>query len=88
MEKAYIDIQVFNPNAKTNVEMGEISKMYSNQEDKKKKCYNQRIIQGENGTFSPAIFSCNGGASKETNKLLKHIAGKLAENVERNIVLP
>ena len=37
LEKAYIDIQVFNPNAKTNVEMGEISKMYSNHEDKKNK---------------------------------------------------
>ena len=37
LEKAYIDIQVFNPNAKTNVEMGKISKMHSNHEDKKKK---------------------------------------------------
>ena len=59
--------------------MGEVSKMYSNHEDKKKKDYNQRVIQVEKGTFSPAILSCHGGASKETNKLLKHIAGKLAE---------
>ena len=75
LEKVFIDIQVFNPNAKTKVEMGEISKMYSNHEDKKKRDYNQRIIQVEKGTYSPAIFSCNGGASKETNELLKHIAG-------------
>ena len=81
LEKAFIDIQVFNPNAKTNIEMGEINKMHSNQEDKKKKDYNQRVIQVEKGTFSPAIFSCNGGASKETNKLLKLIAGKLAEKL-------
>ena len=79
MEKAFIDIQVFNQNAKTNIEMGEISKMYSNHEDKKKRDYNERIIQVEKGTFSPAIFSCNGGTSKETIKLLKHITGKLAE---------
>ena len=46
---------------------------------KKKNDYNQRVIQVEKGTFCPAIFSCNGGASKETNKLIKHIAGKLAE---------
>ena len=79
MEKVFIDVQVFNPNAKTNVEMGEISKMYSNHEENKKKLYNQRVIQVEKGTFCPAIFSCNGGASKETSKLLKQIAGKLAE---------
>ena len=61
------------------IEIGEISKRYSSHEDKKKKDYNQTVIQEEKGTFSPAIFSCNGGTSKETNKLLKHITGKLAE---------
>ena len=56
----------------------EISKMYSTHKEKKHD-YNKRIIQMKKGTSSPAIFSCNGGTSKETIKLLKHIAGRLAE---------
>ena len=32
----------------------------------------------EKGTFTPAIFSCSGGASPEASRLLKTIASKLA----------
>ena len=65
LEKVHIDVQVVNPNAKTYIEMGEISKMYSNHKENKKKLYNQRVIQVEKGTFCPAIFSCNGALQKK-----------------------
>ena len=37
-----------------------------------------KIIEIEKGTFTPAIFSCSGGASPEASRLLKTIAQKLA----------
>ena len=45
----------------------------------KKRSYNARIIEVKKGTFTPAIFSCTGGASPEaTCLLIKTIAAKLA----------
>ena len=52
--------------------------MYIQHERFKKRGYNDRIIQVEKGTFSPAVFSCSGGASPETSKLIKVIATKLS----------
>ena len=34
-----------------------------NGEQKKKRKYNQRILDGENGSFTPLIFTTNGGMS-------------------------
>ena len=47
-------------------------------EQDKKRSYLARILQVEKGTFSPAVFSCSGGASPETSKLLQAIAEKIA----------
>ena len=55
-----------------------MSKTYLRHENDKKREYNMRIVEVEKGTFTPAIFSCSGGASPETSRLLKEIATKLA----------
>ena len=68
---------VFNPHALTNAAKP-MDKMYLSHERDKKREYNERIIEVEKGTFTPAIFSCSGGTSPETSRLLKVIASKLA----------
>ena len=78
LEKAFIDIAVFNPLAQTNWNQS-IDQMYSTHEQRKKREYNERILQVEHGSFTPAIFSCSGGASHEAERLIKQVAAKLAK---------
>ena len=75
--RAFLDIMVFNPLAKTNWAK-DISDMYSSNEKKKRDDYNDRIIQIEKGTFTPLVFSCTGGAAPEAEKFIKQLAKKIA----------
>ena len=77
MNRAFIDVLVFNPHAPSNAAKS-LEQMYISHEKDKKRDYLARILQVEKGTFSPAVFSCSGGASPETTKLLKVIATKMA----------
>ena len=78
LNRAFLDVKVFNPVALSNV-ANDLGKVYRKHEKEKKVQYNARILEIEKGTFTPAIFSCSGGASPEASKLLKTIATKLAE---------
>ena len=86
MNRAFIDVKVFNPHAPSNAAKT-LEKMYITHEQEKKRKYLARILQVEKGTFSPAIFSCSGGASPETSKLLKIIATKMAIKRKENYSL-
>ena len=77
MNRAFIDVMVFNPHAPSNAATS-LKQTYIRHEQDKKRSYLARILQVEKGTFSPAVFSCSGGASPETYKLLQAIAEKMA----------
>ena len=77
LNRAFLDIVVFNPHAQSNAAK-DLNQIYTSYERIKKRKYNERILQIEKGTFSPAVFSCSGGASPETSKLMKAIALKLS----------
>ena len=49
-----------------------------NQNDKTRK-YNQRILQVENGTFTPLVFTCFGGMIRECSRFFSQAAELLAE---------
>ena len=72
-QMALFDLRVFDPNAKRYEEC------YRTNEMEKKRKYNERILQVENGSFTPLVFSVNGGMGKEANKCYSRIAEKLAE---------
>ena len=78
LNRAFLDIRVFNPHAPSNA-MREISQMYSHHEKEKKRQYNARVIEVDKGTFTPVVFSCSGGASTETVRLMKVMAARLAK---------
>ena len=78
LNRALIDVKVFNPLASSNATQ-DLQQVYKRHEQEKKAQYNDRVIEVEKGTFTPVIFSCSGGASKEASRLLKAIAQKLAE---------
>ena len=81
-QKLFCDIRVFNPLAKC-YRNKSLAKIHETNEKEKKVKYAQRIIEVEHGSFTPLVFSCFGGMSRECGAFYKQLAEKLA--VKRRI---
>ena len=81
-QKAFCDIRVFNPLAKCH-RTKDLVKVHEIHEKEKKRKYAQRVIDVEHGTFTPLVFSCFGGMSRECCSFYKKLSEKMAE--KRNI---
>ena len=81
-QKAFCDIRVFNPLAKC-YRKKSLAKIHETNEKEKKIKYAARVIEVEHGTFTPLVFSCFGGMSRECGAFYKKLAEKLSE--KRNI---
>ena len=68
-----IDVRVFNPIAKRYVNQ-DISKTYEVNKKEKKKSYNERILQIEQGSFTPLAMSATGGMGRECKKFYARLA--------------
>jgi hypothetical protein len=77
-QNAFFDICVTNTNCASQSNMT-AAKIYAKHEAIKKRSYNQRIMQIEHGTFTPLVFSVNGGVGPECERFHKHIAEKIAD---------
>ena len=78
MERAFLDIRMFHPNAPSYVTKP-LDKVYQIHENSKKRDYEARIISVEHGTFTPLVFSTSGGFGKDCSRFHKHLASRLAE---------
>jgi hypothetical protein len=78
-QKAFLDMMVINPSAKR---YRSIKQAFTSNENKKKQDYCQRVLEVENGSFSPCIFSINGGMGRECTAVYKRIAQLLCEKRE------
>lgn len=78
LQKAFFDVRVFYPFAKSYLSQPLSSTMKKMEKEKKRK-YAERILEAEHGTFTPLIFSSNGGMSLETNKFYNRLGEMLAE---------
>ena len=76
--KAFLDVRIFNPIANCYLSQKLESAHISNEKKKKRK-YNQRILDVEHGTFTPLVFSCFGGMSKECSAFFKRLTILIAE---------
>ena len=75
---AYCDVRVFNPIAKCHLNKS-LPSVHKKNENEKKRQYNQRILQIEHGSFTPLVFSCFGGMSRECSRFFSQAADKLSE---------
>ena len=75
---AFFDVRVFDPNAKRYGSKS-LQEWYRKNEMKKKGRYNKRILQVENGSFTPLVFTINDGIGKESNECYSPIGEKIAE---------
>ena len=52
--------------------------IFKQQEEEKKRSYNQRIIEVEHGTFTPLVIGTNGGMGQECHRFIKQLASLLS----------
>jgi hypothetical protein len=77
-QKAFVDVRVFNPMAKRYENMTTTQAMRTNEQEKKNK-YMQRVLETENGTFIPVVFSANGGMARECTAFYNRISLLISE---------
>ena len=76
--KAFLDVMVFNPLAKSYLKQP-LATTYNSFEKRKKLKYNERILNVEHGTFTPLILSCFGGMGTEALRFYNRLGVKIAE---------
>ena len=77
-QRAFFDVKVFNPNAQRHLGQT-LAQCYISNEKDKKRSYCERVLEVENGTFTPLIFNCFGGMGPECRQFYKRLCGLLAE---------
>ena len=70
---AFFDVRICHPNADSYKELSP-KQIYKLHEDEKKRKYASRIIEVENGTFTPLVFTTTGGMSQECQRYHSRLA--------------
>ena len=77
----FFDVRVTHVNSTSNQGKA-TSTIFKEQEEEKKRKYQQRVLDVEMGSFTPLVFGTNGGMGADCNCFLKHLAEKLSEKNE------
>ena len=77
-QRAFFDVRVFNPLARTYRELP-LPKIYERNEKEKKRNYNERVLQIEHGSFTPLVFSSLGGMGRECSTFYSKLAELISE---------
>ncbi len=77
-QMAFFDIKIFNPFAKTYLNMNLESAFRTNEKSKKRE-YNERVVRVEHGSFTPVVLSSCGGFGVETSRFISKLIKKTSE---------
>jgi len=77
---AFFDVRVTHVNSKCN--QGKATSTIFKGQEKKKRKYQQRVLDVEMGYFPPLVFGTNGGMGADCNCFLKRLTEKLSEKNE------
>ena len=75
---AFFDVRVTHINSKC-YQNKTTSEVFKEQEDEKKRKYQQRVLDVEIGSFTPLVSGTNGGMGNEFQRFQKHLADKIAQ---------
>ena len=81
-QMAFFEVRVFDPYAKR-YSAQSLQRCYINNEKEKKRQYNMRALQVENGSFTPLVFSINGGMGREASKCYSRVTEMLSEKRDK-----
>ena len=76
-ERAFFDVRVFSPFARSN-HWGTLNAVYRRQEQEKRRKYGQRVRELEHASFVPLVFTCTGGAGPAATTFLKRLADRIS----------
>jgi hypothetical protein len=76
-QSAFFDVRVTNPFSASAIKTP-ISKIFDNHEREKKREYNWRIMNVDNGTFTPLVYTISGNVGLECGKFYNHLCTKIA----------
>ena len=76
-QDAYFDIRVTHVNARSHTNQNTAT-IFLKQEQEKKRAYNQRVVDVENGTFTPLVIGTNGGTGRECSAFIKQLCSLLS----------
>ena len=79
MEKAFFDVRVCHPGAKSNRKHKTAEQMYRKHETEKNTMYDDRIRQNEKATFTGLVYSTTGGMGPRASMFLKRLATLLSQ---------
>ena len=75
---AFFDVRVFNPYAKSHLPV-KLETVFRQQENTKKREYNERVIRIEHGSSTPIVTNAYGGYRRETSRFISLLIEKVAE---------
>ena len=73
----FFDVRVTHVNSRSN-QGKHTATIFKEQENEKKRKYNQRVMDVEMGTFTPLVFGTNGGMGLDCQNFLRTLANKLS----------
>ena len=76
-QTAFFDVRVTHVNAKAQ-QNSDTKKIFRQHEQSKKREYMARVLQVENGSFTPLVFGTNGGLGEECQKFVQALSNKLS----------
>ena len=79
----FFDVRVCHPNAESYTDLTP-QQIYSKRENEKKQKYAERILQIEQGTFAPLIFTTTGGMAPECQMFHSRLAELIATKKQRS----
>ena len=82
-QEAFLDIRVFDPNANRYLN-ATLTRCHEINEKEKKRNYNNRILQIENGTFTPLVFSIYGSLEREYTKFYSKLTELLSDKYKQS----
>ena len=80
---AFFDVRETHVNSKCS-QGKETSTIFKEQEEEKKRKYQQRVLDVEMGSFTSLVFGTNGGMGADCNSFFKRLAEKLSEKNEES----
>ena len=78
-ERAFFDLRVFDPTAPSYINQ-RLETAHRKQEEQKRLCYEERVINVEHASFTPLVFTIAGGMGKLAQRFYSRIADMLAES--------
>ena len=77
-QDAFFDVRVFYPFA-SSYRQSKLPSVYRQHENKKRREYGQRVREIERGSFTPLVFTTEGGMAGETTVFIKRLASMMSQ---------